>query len=521
VKDDHGCISLTTEKTVTQPANALNFTYILSDYNGYAISCYGGYNGFATLTPVGGNDAGYSGYEFTTDTRPYQAETKLVDINAGDHILAVRDGRGCIVEKTVYFSQSDEQIQASIAEIKDVACIDHVTGEIEVVAEGGTSPFEYRLTTGNFQPSPRFTGLGVGEYEILVSDVNNCAVHVNGTVVNINPEMILSHEVRDASCFGFSDGVATVVVASGVSPYQYEWTSLPSKKSFADNIPKGDYTVKVTDQAGCIKTTTIPVGQPEAPVSLVVSAFSACWDKSDGIIAVDASGGTSPYLYSSDNGMTYQSGPQFNLPVGTYEVKVKDINGCLRSATTSVSQRNAQPEPNFIVATKGNALDTLVISDVSVPKPDSIHWEFDSRAIVISNDPWAPELRFGEAGSFDIQMEGFFGGCGYLMAKTLVINPYDPTVIEEKQKNYKAIENVAVTPNPNRGEFNVAVTLNRKYNVSMIVYDVIGTIHYRKEWNETTFLTEGINLGGAPSGVYLLRVITDAGATEVRIVITR
>jgi len=55
----------------------------------------------------------------------------------------------------------------------------------------------------------------------------------------------------------------------------------------------------------------------------------SCSNAADGQITVTASGGTTPYQYSKDNGATYQSSNVFSgLSAGIYQIVVKDANGC-------------------------------------------------------------------------------------------------------------------------------------------------------------------------------------------------
>ncbi|MCZ2460238.1 MAG: SprB repeat-containing protein [Chitinophagales bacterium] len=54
-----------------------------------------------------------------------------------------------------------------------------------------------------------------------------------------------------------------------------------------------------------------------------------CFNTSTGQIIVSGSGGTAPYTFSIDNGTSYQASNTFsNLPIGTYQIRVKDANGC-------------------------------------------------------------------------------------------------------------------------------------------------------------------------------------------------
>ena len=65
--------------------------------------------------------------------------------------------------------------------------------------------------------------------------------------------------------------------------------------------------------------------------SLAVSAAAeqiSCFGEEDGVITVSAGGGSAPYQYSIDGGMTYQSVNEFDgLDAGTYEIIVTDVDG--------------------------------------------------------------------------------------------------------------------------------------------------------------------------------------------------
>ena len=56
----------------------------------------------------------------------------------------------------------------------------------------------------------------------------------------------------------------------------------------------------------------------------------SCSNAADGQITVTASGGTTPYQYSKDNGLTFQPSNVFSgLGAGTYKIVVKDNHNCI------------------------------------------------------------------------------------------------------------------------------------------------------------------------------------------------
>lgn len=522
IVDANGCSYKDTDNyTITTPSQKLSFTETLSDYNGYNISCFGGGNGSATLSASGGNGANYTGYEYGLDNGLFQQDAMLTGIYAGDHILKVKDGRGCIVSKPITFTQTTAQLTPVLVEKKDVTCFGDATGILDFTGSGGLSPYEYSLDNSAFQDQGRYTGLSVGDHTIIIKDKNGCDNTATSSIVTINPKIEIATAVTDVSCFGGNDGSVATSITGGVSPFQYRWTTSTSTASTATALATGNYTVTVTDNAGCKMEASAFVQQPLQSLSVNLATIPVCYRRSNGSITVTVKGGTEPYEYSIDNGLSFQSSPVFIAGVGNYTITSKDSKGCTTSASTDIVLRNDKPEPNFLVASTRSAMDTLVIIDVSVPKPDSIYWIFDPQAIVISSDQWSPQLRFLDAGTYFLSMTGYFGGCDYSVTKNMTVTPYDPSIEDEKLPGYKPIQSVMVTPNPSNGTFEVSVKLVKKYNLSIVVYDVLGTRHYDNTWNSIEELKQAITLNNASSGVYLLRVITESDAQDVRIMINK
>lgn len=506
---------------ITEPSVALSFTETLSDYNGYTISCYGGSNGTATLAASGGNGASYSGYTYAADNGEFQQDPLLTGIYAGDHSLKVQDGRGCVVSKTITFTQTSARLAPVLVEKKNVTCYGDVTGILEYTGDGGLPPYQFNLNNRGFQDQGRFTGLAIAEYTIVIKDKNGCDNSTTDNIVAINPKIEIATSITDVSCFGGNDGAIVASVTGGVAPFQYQWSGAASTAASATGLTTGDYTVTVTDHAGCKMQAASLVQQPLQALRADLTTVPVCYGRTNGSITATIKGGTAPYQYSIDNGATFQTDPVFIRGVGNYTITSKDSKGCLVTASTSIIQRNDKPEPNFLVATTRNARDTLVIIDVSVPKPDSIYWVFDPQAIVISNDQWSPQLRFLDAGTYFVSMTGYFAGCDYSVTKNMTVSPYDPDIEKEKLPGYKPIQSVSVTPNPSTGNFELSVTLSKKYNLSVLVYDVLGNRHYENTWDGVEEVKQSIELTDVSAGVYLLRVITESDAEDVRILINK
>ena len=522
VSDNRGCTTnYDTPLRISSPDAMLDFGYTQSDYNGFNISCKGGKNGHITIAAIGGNGAEYSGYQYAIDSNQFSNDKYITQINAGVHAIKVKDQRGCAVEKNIFFSEAEAEMIAVLISQSNVTCVGDADGTVELAATGGASPYSYRVDSKDFQSSNIIEALGIADYTFYVADVNNCVSNLTSSIVALTPAMEISTAVTPVNCFGGSDGKIEVTVTSGISPYIFQWNHTANVSNKVVGLKAADYTLTVTDNAGCSKTETIAVTQPAEPLHVEIQTTAACYGKTDGILTVNTTGGSFPYLYSIDNGANYQEQRSIAVAAGEYAVLVKDINECIANSHVNVGQRNITPEPDFLVASSRNALDTLVLIDISVPRPDSIHWEFDSRAIVISENDWVPQIQFFEEGIYEVKMTCFFGGCDYELSKTLQVSAYDPATTLENKPGYRTILEATVSPNPSDGRFTLETRLSKPSKISLIVYDMLGTVHYRSiQTREQEFTTE-IDLTAAAAGIYSLQIVSETDVRELRLSLKR
>jgi large repetitive protein len=522
-RDANGCEVLHQEPIlVTAPAAPLSFTHTLSEFNGFNISCFGASDGIADIVASGGNGSQYSGYQYLLDNVA-QDNNRIKNISAGLHTLAVKDGRGCAFGKAVTLTQPLSQLVTTLQSKTDVKCLGDADGKLSLLTTGGVEPYTYKLNQVLTQQSGSFSGLTAGSYSISISDKNGCTNVYHAVIDMLTPPMEVTLLKTDVTCHSGNDGAVQAEVSGGASPLHYVWKDESGFTVNNSNLKAGAYSLIVTDAHGCTQEKSVMVDEPEA-ISVKTTIIPVCVGKTNGELWLEADGGISPYHYSIDGGITFYNESKFkSVAAGSYTVNITDQNNCLQQAKAEVTVRNDQPEPNFIVATKQNALDTLIIREISVPKPDSVEWFFDSSITVVKNDSWAPEIIVNEPGNYTVAMKGFFGGCDYTHTLALTIDPYDPDRPKEPTALLKAIKEMTVSPNPNNGVFNVAVVLHTKQQLVMKVFDVLGNVYFRESWDKTTSVTKEIDLSSRSltAGIYVIQVITNNDAREVRIAINR
>jgi len=224
-------------------------------------------------------------------------------------------------------------ILASTPSHTNISCFGGNNGFATVAPSGGTSSYSYLW--GGGQTTSAVSNLSLGNYSVTVTDAQGCTA--TSTVVIGQPASALSGTVSPThvSCFGLSNGLASIAVSGGTSSYSYLWDN-GQTTSLAVNLSFGNYSVTITDARGCTTTSTVVIGQPTALSSSVSPTHVTCFGLSNGSASLSASGGTPSYSYLWDNGQTTVAA--VNLSFGNYSVTVTDAMGCTTTRTTAITQ---------------------------------------------------------------------------------------------------------------------------------------------------------------------------------------
>ena len=331
ITDGNGC-SITTSATITQPS------ILLASSSKTDVTCFGGADGTATASPVGG----VAPYMFEWNIT--QTAQSAVDLLAGTYTVTVTDDRGCTVTSSATLQQPATAVQLSIAQTQ-TACYDQSNGGALATASGGNgAPYTYLWS--NNENTPAANSLPVGNYMVIASDSKGCTAEGN---INIQQYDSISVNVAfvDPTCNGYLDGRAAVNLVQGgaggnvLANYIYQWSKPNAPNTvFIDGL-QGDktYMLTVTDQQGCSGVYSFTVNQPPAIVVETAHENVSCFGFSDGSARVVNVQGVNPVVtYTWNNNFT---GTQIDqLSIGMYTVTVVDVKGC----TGSMSEQVTQPE---------------------------------------------------------------------------------------------------------------------------------------------------------------------------------
>jgi gliding motility-associated-like protein len=370
VTDANGCFNVDSI-VVTTPNPLVN---VLSETN---VDCFGASTGSISTATTGG----VSPYTYAWSNGA--TTPNLINIPAGIYTVTITDANGCNIDQTIDIIQPAAPIMITLDKI-DVKCNGVADGIATANVTGGTAPYQYSWNTTPQQVTPVAAGLPAGTYTVTVTDANGC--QQVASIAILQPTNITATiSEQGASCFGGTDGTATVVANGGTPGYNYVWNTVPQQVgTTATNLTGGQsYTVTVTDSSGCSITQNITITQPAEITLTTTQTDITCNGFTDGTATVLPTGGTPSYTYLWDaNANNQTTDMATNLGLGGYSVTVTDANGCTATTTVTI----VEPNPLFMnlnktdVLCKGEATGTALATFSGGSEPYSPIWSYNNTA---------------------------------------------------------------------------------------------------------------------------------------------
>lgn len=324
VTDANACTA-NLSTTITEPT-AIAASDVITN-----VTCNGLSDGAINLTVSGGTVA--SNYTFAWDNSVTTED--ITGVLAGNYQVTITDDNSCTFVKT--YTVTEPAVMAISKVISKVLCNGNSDGAINLSVTGGTTPYSYAWTgPSSFSDiTEDITGLVAGDYDITVTDKNNCQISDKITVTEPTA-MALGFVRTEVKCKNENNGAIDLTVVGGTiaTDYTYDWASLKgytSAVSDISNLVADEYTYTITDDNGCVLTDTINISEP-ALLGLNIATVSVC--DGQGTLTFNAYGGTSPYTYMVDR--VSATSPVTNLPDKVYEVYTTDFNNCRDSVLVNL-----------------------------------------------------------------------------------------------------------------------------------------------------------------------------------------
>lgn len=238
------------------------------------VTCNGGVNGSIAITVTGGTPTYNNVWSPSIPT----------NVTAGTYSVQVTDQMGC----STTFSATITQPPAlsGSTQVNDAACFGASNGNATVNMTVGVSPYTYQWDAGTgSQTSQMATGLAAGSYSVLVTDNDGCTISFSVTVNQ--PAALAASTASSADTCGLATGSASVTTTTGgTAPYSYAWSG-GGTGAVKTNLASGTYTVTITDNKGCVLSSTVAVSSvahEPIPICLVTVDSTSTnnivyWDK--------------------------------------------------------------------------------------------------------------------------------------------------------------------------------------------------------------------------------------------------
>lgn len=575
ITDALGCRD-TVSATVTEPTA---FTANITNLNN--VSCFGGNNGNADITAMGGTTP----YSYTWSPTGGNG-AQAFNLSAGNYTCMMADVKGCTASQLVTITQP-AAINATTSQT-NVTCFGGNNGVASVTPMGGTGGYSYFWSNGFGAAGNTISGnVPAGSYTCTITDANNCTLDqvitlTQGSAININI-------IGNFNLCEFSSTTYTANVTNAVGSLTYTWSSQPS--GVTGNLSTFDYTApaastetlytSVTDANGCTQTTagilinitssksisgTVLTATTGAVVSgsVILYKYEPFFTKFDSIstLTLNASGG---YTFSSVPEATYivkavPSTSSLQITYGNSEINWKTAHqvshGC---ATDAVENVNVIPLETFTPGsgvlkgrvyaglgyghkthtntgdpfkTMGLPVKGVIVKGGRNPGANTLRQATtnDSGRYVLDNLPTCgpdtsyfilvdiPGLDTNHTYHVVItNINSEFDNLDFIV-DSVQINPISAVKVNEiEAKDF----NLMVYPNPTQSQLNINFNLKSESKVQIKLYDVIGkemkTIINPSNFESGDYSFRA-NISELATGMYFMKLNINSREITVKII---
>ncbi|MFM7728844.1 MAG: hypothetical protein ACKO7B_19245, partial [Flavobacteriales bacterium] len=340
MEDAAGCRDTTADFNVTFPDPFLFEAVVTADE-----LCFGENAGVIELQCSGGTGA--TAIQNAAGTAFFCSQA-VDGLTCGNYTFTAEDQNNCVVTSTASIScPADLAFNPTVTNIDCFGDDDGIIfgtifgGTGNLTAEWTRNGSAYQVIEGSAPLNINLTNLDEGFYTVTITDNNNCTLSLDLEVTEPD-EITYELIVTDASCFSFCDGILDTSPTGGTGPFTISTINEQGADVNLSELCAGDYQVVIEDNAGCIVTDTISVGEPTEITFLTDTTDVTCFAQCDGefhLFEVNGSAGGFTYDISPSIGANCTfpcAGTEAtftDLCSGAYTVTITSSDGCQKTAS--------------------------------------------------------------------------------------------------------------------------------------------------------------------------------------------
>jgi|WetSurMetagenome_2_1015567.scaffolds.fasta_scaffold00668_4 gliding motility-associated-like protein len=192
VTDSMGCTSERSTEIFIKPQPTIkdNYTKVLSDYNGFNISCHGQSDGFIGIIPADVSSHmtfswnGPGGFTASTDN--------ITGLTSGKYTVLITDKFMCSGIDTISLTEPDS-LELNL-HVTEPQCPDLSDGEIRLTVTGGVPGNDYIYRWSDNFTGQNISNIPTGLYQVTVSDQNRCSAKDSVQVNSMNKTCLIIPE---------------------------------------------------------------------------------------------------------------------------------------------------------------------------------------------------------------------------------------------------------------------------------------------------------------------------------------
>ena len=247
IQDGNGCFEIVEFELIAPDPVVINSITITDEI------CFESEDGTVTIEVIGGTAPYFTSLDSNADADFSQDVLQYADLASGTHVLFVRDANGC---ETTQVFEVDSGVNLAGEAIVEYICEDGITtNRVSIAFEDPSvaSDVLYGLDTSD--PNEMvidgiFEGLSGGDRSITVLHSNGCANTYNFSITEYEP---LSLQLTESNI-----NTISALATGGTGNYNYTINNgTPTNDAIFYITETATYTISVTDENGCIVSSTI------------------------------------------------------------------------------------------------------------------------------------------------------------------------------------------------------------------------------------------------------------------------
>ncbi len=279
--------------------------------------------------------------------------SKIQNLAPGNYSVTIRDAKGNTLTLSESISSSPPLVISET--LTNPFCSGAATGAIALNVSGGSGVYTFLWNNGLTQQN--ISNLSSGIYTVVVTDSQGCSAQKSFMLTN-STLISATSSLKHPSCNQIDGGI-NITPSGGLTPYTFLWSNGATTEDI-QNVAAGNYSVKITDAAGCStqKSYTLRINTSLTLTGILTPA--SCLGDNSGAIDLSIFGGVPPYTIQWADGPTTED--RSGLVTGVYKVTVTDATGCSVQANYTIFNKPLQVNSDLIQPKCADDLGSITLT---------------------------------------------------------------------------------------------------------------------------------------------------------------